>query len=434
MAKRGEVLAIGFGTTVAMWTVGYLCRMPPAPLPSKWVFQLMLACMLCGGFVAGRYSPRGWRCGAEAGLLSAVLNLLILGGIVTSGETTPLLPSALFWVPGSLLLGCVIGAAGAAVGSQVPFTHSRGTNWTAAFAHVAALATMVLIIVGGLVTSNEAGLAVVDWPNSFGRNMFLYPISRMTGGIYYEHAHRLFGSLVGLTTLALAWHLQRADRRKWVKRLGWGALLLVIVQGILGGLRVTGHFTLSTARADMKPSIALAVVHGVLGQVFFAVIVAIGTITTRAWEELAEGERTARADTDRSLNLALLLLAVGQLVLGALLRHVTRGLLIHITLGTIVVSLAAACGARAWALYDGWPRVSVTGRTLLFVSALQLLLGIGALVAVGSRSDPLSPAPLEVALATTHQVVGAALLAVVTILLLWMAQLRPPRSPRGGTT
>ena len=79
-----------------------------------------------------------------------------------------------------------------------------GLGFTAVHANVTVAATFLLVVAGGLVTSNEAGLAVVDWPNSFGYNMFLYPLAKMTGGIYYEHAHRLYGSLVGLTTIVLA--------------------------------------------------------------------------------------------------------------------------------------------------------------------------------------------------------------------------------------
>ena len=75
---------------------------------------------------------------------------------------------------------------------------------------------------------------MADWPTSYGYNMFLYPFSRMTGGIYYEHAHRLLGALVGLTTLSLAVHLAMVETRPFVKRMGAAAVVLVVVQGILG--------------------------------------------------------------------------------------------------------------------------------------------------------------------------------------------------------
>jgi len=131
---------------------------------------------------------------------------------------------------------------------------------------VPTVAALLLLTAGGLVTSKEAGLAVVDWPNSFGYNMFFYPLSRMTGGIFYEHAHRLLGTLVGLSVIVLTVQLWRADDRTWVKWLSVCLLVMIVCQGILGGLRVTGHFTLSTSREAVAPSITLAVIHGVLGQ------------------------------------------------------------------------------------------------------------------------------------------------------------------------
>ena len=138
---------------------------------------------------------------------------------------------------------------------KVGEVEASASVWTALFSKVGVAATFLLVVAGGLVTSNEAGLAVVDWPNSFGSNMFLFPLARMTGGIYYEHAHRLFGALVGLTTIVLAVRLWRYDNRGWLKRLSLVAVVLVIVQGSLGGLRVTGGFTMSTSEADMAPTL-----------------------------------------------------------------------------------------------------------------------------------------------------------------------------------
>jgi cytochrome c oxidase assembly protein subunit 15 len=129
----------------------------------------------------------------------------------------------------------------------------------------------VLLITGGLVTGLEEGLAVPDWPNTFGHNMLLYPISEMKGGVYYEHVHRLFGTLVGLTTLvlaALAWANRAPSSIRW----GATALLAAVtLQGLMGGMRVTGAITLSQASEDLAPSITFAVMHGVFGQAVLAV-------------------------------------------------------------------------------------------------------------------------------------------------------------------
>src|SRR5690349_21764347 len=105
-------------------------------------------------------------------------------------------------------------------------------------AALVATITLLLILMGGLVTNTGSALAVPDWPTTFGHNMFLFPWDKMVGGIFYEHTHRLLGSLVGLLTLLLAAVLWRADRRRWVRSLGIAAVVAVIVQGVLGGMRV----------------------------------------------------------------------------------------------------------------------------------------------------------------------------------------------------
>src|SRR5437870_10964538 len=110
--------------------------------------------------------------------------------------------------------------------------------WPHRLAVALACATFPLLFIGGLVTSKGAGLAVPDWPTTFGYNMFLYPWSKMIGNIFYEHSHRLFASAVGLLTIALAVTFWFAERRPWVRWLGVAELGWVIVQGILGGLRV----------------------------------------------------------------------------------------------------------------------------------------------------------------------------------------------------
>src|SRR6201998_3836415 len=107
------------------------------------------------------------------------------------------------------------------------------------YAVVAAASVSLLICSGGLVTSHEAGMAVPDWPNTFGYNMFLFPVSKWIGGVLFEHTHRLIASTVGFLTIILAIWIWRVDDRQTVKTLGLVAVAAVILQGILGGLRVT---------------------------------------------------------------------------------------------------------------------------------------------------------------------------------------------------
>jgi cytochrome c oxidase assembly protein subunit 15 len=291
---------------------------------------------------------------------------------------------------------------------------------------VAVAATFLLVIAGGLVTSHEAGLAVVDWPNTFGSNMFLYPLARMTGGIYYEHAHRLFGALVGLTTIAVAFQLWRVRERFWVRMAGLVAVATVILQGLLGGLRVTGRLTLSTVPEDMVPSIALAVVHGVLGQVFLGLMVLLAAVTSTRWREAPPPTLAASSASDRTLQAGLVAALVLQLVLGAVQRHVAQGLLVHITLAAVVTILVIAAGARAWGLYHGsWP-VQRLGQLLLSVVGIQVALGIAALAVTQGRAVVGRPSTLEVTIATAHQATGAALLALAVLLAAWTRRLFRP--------
>ena len=136
-----------------------------------------------------------------------------------------------------------------------------------------AVATFLLLGLGGLVTSHEAGMSVPDWPNTYGYNMFAFPVSKWIGGIFYEHTHRLLASGVGLLTAILALWLWCRDARRWMRWLGVLAFALVALQGVLGGLRVT-------LAMDQ-----LGIVHGALAQSFFVLICALALFTSRSWME-----------------------------------------------------------------------------------------------------------------------------------------------------
>jgi cytochrome c oxidase assembly protein subunit 15 len=416
---------LGFGMAVSMWAVAYVCRLPAVMAPPWLLLTLLLAAVAWWGSAAGRWTGDGWSAGARVGLVAAILNMLILGSLLTSAESGSVKPSALLWVPGFVIALAGLAAVASMVGSQRSDA-GGGRNWTGLFAKVAVIATFLLVVAGGLVTSHEAGLAVVDWPNTFGSNMFLYPLSKMTGGVYYEHAHRLFGALVGLTTIGLAIRLWRRDERSAVRRFATLAVALVVIQGVLGGLRVTGGFTLSTSEADMAPSIALAVTHGVMGQVFLGLVVALAVVTSTAWREAPAAERRGGVGADRTLQLWLVATLLVQLVLGAVQRHMAQGLIIHITLAAVVVMIGVVAGARAWGLYHGVRPVQLIGQLLMAVVAVQVTLGIAALAVTQGRAVVGAPSTLEVTIATAHQATGALLLALSVALLLWTRRLFEP--------
>jgi cytochrome c oxidase assembly protein subunit 15 len=189
--------------------------------------------------------------------------------------------------------------------------------WLFRFAGLTAMVTFLLIGLGGLVTSHEAGMSVPDWPNTYGYNMFTFPISKWVGGIFYEHTHRLLATAVGLLTTILAVWLWLKESRQWMKWLGIAAFLGVITQGILGGLRVTLHMD------------SLGVFHATIAQMFLILICGITLFTSRFWKELTTDKKTFFVSRGlRTLVLVTTLLIFVQLIIAATMRHQHAGLAI----------------------------------------------------------------------------------------------------------
>jgi len=194
----------------------------------------------------------------------------------------------------------------------------KNDSWLHRFAVLTAVVTFFLLGVGGLVTSNEAGMSVPDWPTSYGYNMFALPIKFWHGGAFFEHTHRLLASCAGFLTTILAVWLWLKDSRKWIKWLGVTAFLLVVAQGVLGGLRVTMHMD------------SLGIFHGVLAQFFFFLTCTIALFTSRFWIEWSGGEKVSFVTHGLwALVLATTILIFTQLILGATMRHQHAGLAIH---------------------------------------------------------------------------------------------------------
>ncbi len=196
-------------------------------------------------------------------------------------------------------------------------TTSADHRWLHRYAILTAAATFCLIWVGGLVTSHGAGMAVPDWPTTYGYNMFFFPISKWVGGVFYEHSHRLVASGVGLLTVVLAVWLWLKEERRWLRWLGIVALVLVVAQGVLGGLRVT----------HMQD--VLGVFHATVAQLFFVLVSSIALFTSRWWLA-TDLEKLPVYDSRRVRYLfgivtGLILL---QLMLGAAMRHQHAGLAI----------------------------------------------------------------------------------------------------------
>jgi cytochrome c oxidase assembly protein subunit 15 len=185
--------------------------------------------------------------------------------------------------------------------------------WLNRFAWFTAFATLLLICSGGMVTSKGVGLAVPDWPTTFGYNMFLFPVSKWIGGVLFEHTHRLIASTVGFLTIIFAIWLWRAEDRQSVKTLGLVAVGAVILQGILGGLRVT----------MLKDQIGIF--HACLAQAFLGLLVLIAIVTTKFWRSLnsmgASNEVSEKLATIKRIAITATIMIYVQLALGATMRH-----------------------------------------------------------------------------------------------------------------
>jgi heme a synthase len=195
---------------------------------------------------------------------------------------------------------------------------NRGYSvWLNRFAWLTCVATLLLICSGGMVTSKNVGLAVPDWPTTFGYNMFLFPVSKWVGGILFEHTHRLMGSTVGFLTIILTVWLWLSEDRRWVRNLGVIALAGVILQGILGGLRVT----------MMKNEIGIF--HACVAQAFLGLLVFIALTTTNFWRLLPNAVVDAKKLAPlKALAIAITIAIYVQLGLGATMRHQHRDLAI----------------------------------------------------------------------------------------------------------
>ena len=141
------------------------------------------------------------------------------------------------------------------------------------YARLLVACTLILVAAGGMVTSTNSGLSVPDWPTTYGQNMFTFPLQNMVGGIFYEHGHRLIASTVGFLTIGMVAWLWFAEPRAWVRKLGWIALGVVILQGTLGGLTVL--FFLPDA---------ISISHAGLAQIFFCLTVSLALFTSRGWK------------------------------------------------------------------------------------------------------------------------------------------------------
>ena len=477
----GPAVAAGFAAAVASWVFWFLVQIPHAHVAAPIAAVLVLGSQTTVMAWRLRAHGGGVGTGALAGLVAAAVDMLWLGALLGSKGTGAgeVRPDAWMIVLGFTALNAVLGLA-AGWAAETLRRDGPSTDWLTALAATAAVAIAPLLFIGGLVTSTESGLAVPDWPRTYRANMFLYPVAGMVNSrVFLEHAHRLFGTMAGFAiyTLMLA-TVARAHRKParitfWLLFIGlFGAyvssvvfpvagvsetgtvravfhyviaglavpglilaffcggrpaaatalLLVVFSQGIAGGLRVIGQSQL------------LAVVHGISGQLVFALAVALFAWYCGNTKQHTDTHRPPRVFAQITLGAVLL-----QLIFGAMFRHLGSPHPLWAHMGWAFVVAISALVLAALSMRTEVPRLKRAGQWLIGAVSVQFVLGWLAFFAVVSADDrgPIPTAErlaqaqdvplLETLVATAHQANGAFVLALVTLTLVWSW-----RTHRGG--
>src|SRR3954468_16177387 len=300
--------------------------------------------------------------------------------------------------------------------------NDREPLWHHRYAKLVAACTVLLIAAGGLVTSTDSGLSVPDWPTTYGWNMFTFPLSKMVGGIRFEHTHRLIASTVGFLTIILAVWTWRVEPRRWVRTLGFLCLGAVILQGVLGGL---------TVLLLLPPPVSIG--HAGLAQIFFCLTLTLAVVTSPGWRAAGSPDSPVVTPDEVLRRLAAFTTAAvyTQIILGATMRHTNAGMAIptfplafgHLVppvwtpqiaihyahrIGAIVVTLAIlATAGRVFYLHG--TRRELVRPSVLLLAFLCSQVTLGAFVVLTAMAPVVN---------TAHVVNGALVLGTALVLAL----------------
>lgn len=440
------VLTGAFAVSVAIWVVWFLTHLPWVQAAEQFSLSLLLVVWMVGTAVfAGRGLQGRLFPSALMGLTTAAIGLLLLGTKLTEhtgpdSDVASVRPNAAMMAGGFLVLGVVIGVVGGLLGRVLPLCRNvRGYEplnsgdedraWLGRFALVTAVSIFPLLLIGGLVTSTNSGMAVPDWPNTYGSNMFLYPLGpRARPDVFLEHSHRLFGTFAGLSILVLAVLTLMYEPRRGMKVFACILLAYVVGQGLLGAARV------------LKDTRYYGLLHGVLGQVLFALTVIFaarmsGAFRTGDAQGVAEENPTSkrvRIFTAAAMHSTLL-----QLLFGAMYRHLRdskgagHALMMHMAFSLVVVVTASLAVIAATSLKserrDPLVRsLACHGRALLVVLLIQFTLGWVTWSLGGKGFKP--EHEWQAVLRTSHQANGAIMLGLIA--WMWVLARRIPRLRR----
>jgi cytochrome c oxidase assembly protein subunit 15 len=286
------------------------------------------------------------------------------------------------------------------------------------YAVFTAFCTLLLLIAGALVTSNDAGLSIPDWPLAYGS---LNP--PWVGGIRYEFTHRVIATCIGLLTILLATWLWKVEKRSWMRWLGLAALGGVIAQGILGGM---------TVRMFQPPAVSAA--HATLAQLFFCTVVAIAVFTSPWWNRKLATVEDPKSPAVRSLVVWTTAAVFLQLILGAAFRHKGFGIIPHLIGAIIVTMLIFVTAGALKRRFRNVPALRNSARLLHFLIGMQLLLGAAAYWSRLYNMGFPQPMPVMVTLTVVHTVTGALVLAAMLVTSLICYRLVGVRKLAGEST
>jgi heme a synthase len=286
-------------------------------------------------------------------------------------------------------------------------------SWLHRFAAFVACMTFGLIIAGALVTSNDAGLSVPDWPTAFGK----FQIPRLVGGVKFEFTHRMIAGTVGLLTIALALWLWRSKSARYVKILGGIAVLAVIAQAVLGGIGVLYYL----------PK-AISIGHATLAQTFFALMVSLALFTRTDWRWDEAKVPDITSPSLRGLALFTTAVVFVQVIMGAAFRHNEFGIAPHFIGGIVVTISVLWLFETVFNKYSEVKGLKIPAVLLVEVVVLQFFLGIVAYAMKLDAAGAPQPLPGVVIITTTHVAVGALVVASSLFMTFQVFKYVAPRS------
>lgn len=417
---RGLVISLG------LWVAWFATHIPWAGISEPVALGIIGIAWFLAAIAGARLAPSTkWSVAAIAGLVAGVIGLLAVGSKLTeapsaSGTAGATRPDAALIVLGFLATSLVISLVAHAISRTERAITTQQAN--ARIAGVMALTMVPLIAIGGLVTSTNSGMAVPDWPGTFGSMMFLYPIGpRSEPGVFLEHAHRLFGILAGMAIISATVSIVASNPRRFVMIWTFSILALVIAQGVLGGYRV--RLGNADPESDQR---WLALLHGVLGQLVFAAGCALAAYLSPAYTAPLSHEVT-KTKAIKGMATGAFHAAILQLVFGAMYRHLRSGHALMSHIGMSIVVLALGLVAVAFALRpdkEAGPLARATrtwGIAVGTLVSLQFVLGWVAFLLGGKTLTPENA--IQAVVRTAHQANGALLFGSMAILAVFARQL-----------